>query len=252
MRALCIVGGGVAGCSAGIFAARAGLDTVIVSEGESILARNAHLENYPGFPGGLDARLFLELLSQQATEAGCELLEGRVARVGLRGEDPADGFVVHLADGATVEATRLLAASWPDSSYLKPLDVGRIQRGSKYVVQTDNRGRTAVEGVYAAGRLAGEPHQTVVAAGDGARTALAVIADSEVPFYHDWVAPEGYFTGRGRDVPPGCEEIDVAERRKRDGCARERMRDRLADPHEGEPTMHPSVREGDAGSVDPS
>ena len=49
-RDVLIVGGGVAGLSAGIFTGRAGLDTLVVSEGESILERNAHLENYPGSP----------------------------------------------------------------------------------------------------------------------------------------------------------------------------------------------------------
>ncbi len=49
MRDVCIVGGGVSGLAASIYTARAGLDTLIVDGGESILARNASLENYPGF-----------------------------------------------------------------------------------------------------------------------------------------------------------------------------------------------------------
>ncbi|ERH08296.1 MAG: hypothetical protein J07HX64_00036 [halophilic archaeon J07HX64] len=30
------------------------------------------------------------------------------------------------------------------------------------------------------------------------------------------MTPEGYFTDRGREVPPGCEEIDEAERQRRE------------------------------------
>lgn len=44
-----IVGGGPAGCSAGVFCAREGLDTVIFDRGRSSLQRCAHLENYLGF-----------------------------------------------------------------------------------------------------------------------------------------------------------------------------------------------------------
>ena len=79
----------------------------------------------------------------------------------------------------------------------------------------------------------------------GATTALTLIDDSEVPFYHDWVAPEGYFTGRGREVPPGCEEIDEDERQRREEESMAVMQEYFAESHEGEPTMHPSVEQED-------
>lgn len=243
MRDVVIVGGGVAGLSAGIFAARAGLDTLVVSGGESILARNARLENYPGFPAGIDPRLYLRMVRAQAEAAGCEFAEDRVLRAEPRDEgDPGAGFELRGAAG-TYEARRMIAASWPDSTYLKPLDVGREQWGNKRVVDADDCGRTAVDGVYAAGRIAGEPHQTIVAAGHGAKVALAAIRDAEIPFYYDWVAPDGYFTGRDREIPPACEEIDEAERRRRDERAREALREWLDESVDEEPTMHPEVVE---------
>jgi len=138
----------------------------------------------------------------------------------------------------------VLCTSWADTDYLADLPgVGLIDRGSKTYVDVDDRGATGVDGLYAAGRIAGTHHQTVVAAGDGAAVALEIIDDSEIPFYHDWVTPEGYFTDRGREVPPGCEEIDDAERQRREREAREVMREYFADPHPEEPRQHPSVRE---------
>ena len=241
MRELLIVGGGVAGLSAGIFGARAGLDTLVVSDGESILARNASLENYPGFPDGVDARRYLALVREQAETAGCSFANDRILGVDERIEGELEAGFVARGERTTYECRRLIAASWPDSDYLEPLDVGRQQRGSKHVVAVDRDGRTAVDGVYAAGRLAGEPHQAVVAAGHGAKVGLAAIQDSETAFYHDWVAPAGYFTGRGREVPPACEEIDDPERRRRDDRARQTIRDRFAEALDDEPTMHPSV-----------
>lgn len=235
-----IVGAGVAGLTAGIFTARAGLDTLIVDHGESILNRNSHLENFPGFPAGVNSRTFLEMTRKQAQRAGCEFLDGEV--VAVRQAD--DGFSVGLRD-ESLTARYVVAASWSDSTYLEGLDINLEQRGSKQYVEVDERGATGVEGLYAAGRIAEQYHQTVVAAGHGATAALTLIDNSEVPFYHDWVAPEGYFTGRGREVPPGCEEIDEDERRRREEESMAVMLEFFAEPHEGEPTMHPSVGQDD-------
>ena len=236
-----IVGGGVAGLTAATFTARAGLDTLVIDHGESILARNAHLENVPGFPLGINARTFLSLLREQAAENGVEFHEARVTRV-----TETDGeFRLRAEEGdreVDVTASFALAASWSDSDYLDELDgVGLTKRGSKVYVDTDDYGRTGVDGLYAAGRIAEKPHQTVVAAGHGAEVALTLIDDSDVPFYHDWVAPEGYFTGRGREVPPGCEEISDDERREREQASLERLQDAFAEPQSESPTMHPSV-----------
>ena len=242
MRDVCIVGGGVAGLAASIFTARAGLDTLVVDGGESILARNASLENYPGFPDGVDARRYLQLSREQARKAGAEFELGRVISAEPIDEgDLEQGFVLETEGGEPIETRRIVAASWSDSEYLVPLDVGRMQRGNKHFVSVDEGGRTAVDGVYAAGRIASEPHQAIVAAGHGAKVGLAVIHDSDANFYNDWVTPAGYFTGRGRDVPPGCEEIDDEERRRRDERARRRMLEAFEEPLDEEPTMHPSV-----------
>jgi thioredoxin reductase len=233
-----VVGGGPAGLTAAIYTARAGLDTTVYDAGEPILARNAHLENVPGFPAGVNARTFLDATRQQAENAGVEFVEARVERVA----ETDDGFVVETDAAATDTADFVVAASWPDSSYLDDFELSRIDRGSKTMLDVDEFGRTDRDGVYAAGRVARQYHQTVVAAGHGATVGLTVIDDSDVPHYHDWVAPEGYFTGRDRDVPPGCEEIDEAERREREQASLDALAALSpADP----PTMHPSVEDDD-------
>jgi thioredoxin reductase len=238
-----VVGGGVAGLTAATYTARAGLDTVVVDGGKSILGRNAHLENVPGFPAGVDARLFLDLLGEQAGRNGCLSESGLVTD--LRAADDG-GFRLRVEDETAVDlrADRVIAASWADVDYLEGVDgVDLVERGSKTYVEVDDRGRTGVEGLYAAGRVAGKPHQTAVAAGHGAEVATALVDDSAVPFYHDWVAPEGYFTDRGREVPPGCEEIDERERRRRERESMAVMAEAFAERHPEDPTMHPSVVE---------
>jgi thioredoxin reductase len=231
-----IVGGGVAGLSAATFTARAGFETLVLDAGSSILRRNAHLENYPGFPAGVNARQLLDLMAEGAERAGYERREAEVIRLD---RNDTEGFVAETADGDRYRADRVIAATKNAVEYL-PAGVDIVDRGKAFVA-VDERGRTDVPGLYAAGRLAGKPHQAVVSAGHGAEVAVTLLEDADEPFYHDWVTPDGYFTDRGRDLPPGCEEIDDAERRRREDAARELMRERFAEPHPSDQPTHPSL-----------
>ncbi|QUO47494.1 MULTISPECIES: NAD(P)/FAD-dependent oxidoreductase [Halorubrum] len=255
-RDVVVVGGGVAGLSAAVYTARQGLDTLVVDPGGSILRRNARLENFPGFPLGVDARRLLDLLTEQAETAGADRLDARVTRVSLVDPDggadaadaPADAadsdrFVVATDGGDRIRARHVVAATKNEVGYLTDLDgVSIVDRGKAYV-DTDERGRTGVDGLYAAGRLARKPHQAAVCAGHGAEVAVTLLEEAETPFYHDWVAPEGYFTDRDREVPPGCEEIDAAERKEREAAALDATRDRFAEPHPDPQETHPSLEE---------
>ncbi|MFC6837983.1 FAD-dependent oxidoreductase [Halomarina ordinaria] len=234
-----VIGGGVAGLSAAVFTARHGLDTLVVDAGESILQRNAHLENFPGFPAGVNGQQLLDLLEEQAAEAGCEQVTATVTTV----EETENGFAVETDDGARYRTEYVVAATKNTVGYLEDVDgVGVIDRGKAYV-DTDERGRTGVDGLYAAGRLAEKPHQAAVCAGHGAEVGVTILEDDDRPFYHDWVAPEGYFTDRGRDLPPGCAEIDETGRTDREARSLDVMRSRFTEPHPDEQETHPSLRE---------
>jgi len=238
-----VVGGGPAGLMAATYTARAGLETTLFDGGEPILARNAHLENVPGFPAGVNARTFLEATREQAGDAGAEFVDERVERV--TGDRP---FGVETGSGGEYRADFLVAASWPDVSYLDGFDaVERVDRGSKTMLVADRFARLGVDGLYAAGRVARQYHQAVVAAGHGATAGLTVVEDSDANYYHDWVAPDEYFTGRGRELPPGCEEVGEAERRERE---RESLDALAALTPAAPPTQHPRVADdpdGDTG-----
>jgi thioredoxin reductase len=266
-----VVGGGVAGLTAAMFTARADLSTLVLDSAEphpstgpsgaggSILRRNAHLENFPGFPAGVNARLLLELIGEQADRAGCDRRGARVTDLTVEADwDAGDSneaaaavtvdaetprFTVETAAGDQYRAGAVVAATKNEADYLAGLTgVDRLDRGKTFVA-TDDRGRTGLAGLYAAGRLAGKPHQAIVAAGHGAEVAVTFLEDADRPFYHDWVAPEGYFTDRGRDVPPGCEEVDAAERRRREEASLETMREYFEEPHPDPQETHPSLEE---------
>ena len=77
---LAIVGGGAAGLTAGLYACRAGLKTVLfeslMTGGQIINAEN--IENFPGFPDGISGAEFGPLLQEQATRYGLEIRLGEV------------------------------------------------------------------------------------------------------------------------------------------------------------------------------
>ena len=132
-----IVGGGPAGLSAGLFTARADLETLIVNDGDPILRRNAHLENYPGFPAGVNGHLLLEMMGAQADRAGCERRDARV--VDLRPVD--DGFAAETAAGETIAATYVVAATKNTVDFLEGIDGVEILDRGKRFVETDDHSR---------------------------------------------------------------------------------------------------------------
>ena len=56
--------------------------------------------------------------------------------------------------------------------------------GGRFVA-VDEDGHTAVPGCFAAGRITGKPSQAVIAAGDGARVAIAIIQQLRGGYYVD-------------------------------------------------------------------
>jgi thioredoxin reductase (NADPH) len=78
-----VIGGGVAGLTAGFFAGRYGLSTVVVEQmgsGGQIL-NSERIENFPGFPGGIAGYELGPLLQEQAEAAGVEMILDRVSAI---------------------------------------------------------------------------------------------------------------------------------------------------------------------------
>ncbi|MFC7041939.1 NAD(P)/FAD-dependent oxidoreductase [Halonotius sp. GCM10025705] len=263
---LLIIGGGIAGLTAATFTARAGIETVVVNDGETVLRRNAHLENVPGFPAGVNPRRFADMLRAQATRNGAEYQTGTVTELTgeidngftatITGGQAGEDIETDAADSEEAEPTReltadrVLAASFPDADFLDGYDIDTRTADSKQYAEAGELGRTAVEGLYVAGRLAERYHQAVIAAGDGAEAAITLIHDSDIPFYNDWVAPEGYWTDRGREVPPGCEEIDPTEQRARQEAAMAAMQEYFAAPHDQQQRTFPSLVDDERNRLD--
>jgi thioredoxin reductase (NADPH) len=70
-----IIGGGAAGLTAGLYASRAHLKTVLlesmIPSGQAYMAER--IENYPGFPDGIAGRELIERFTRQASRFGLEI-----------------------------------------------------------------------------------------------------------------------------------------------------------------------------------
>ncbi|WP_327053837.1 FAD-dependent oxidoreductase [Halomicrococcus gelatinilyticus] len=200
-----VVGGGPAGCSAAVFAARYGLATAVFDRGRSSMRQCAYLENYPGFPAGVDVETLYGLLHDHVAEAGSELIADLVESV-TREED-GQGFVVGTQDGRRVSTRRVVAATRYDGDYLRPLDDGTMFETVEYDGEERERfarsypesdGTTPVDGLYVASPSDEADRQAIVAAGRGARVGLAVVRDARratgypesVADHYDWVRRE--------------------------------------------------------------
>ncbi len=103
-----IIGHGPAGLSASIFAARAGLQTLVVGSGKKsqlIYAKN--IRNYFGFPDGVDGNKLLDLGMKQAKNCGAKLIEGEV--VDLKKSKYV--FFLKTADGKMLKAKAVIIST---------------------------------------------------------------------------------------------------------------------------------------------
>ena len=107
---LIIVGGGPAGLTTALYAAREGIETLVIEQ--SGLGGQAgvteRLDNFPGFPDGIGGAEFADRLAQQARRFGVEMLQAQSV-TGLRAEE--ESRYVTTADGAEYGARAVLIAT---------------------------------------------------------------------------------------------------------------------------------------------
>jgi thioredoxin reductase (NADPH) len=119
-----IVGGGPAGCTAAIYAARANLAPVMIEGGGLLveplttpggqLSITTEVENYPGFPHGIQGPKLMELMRAQAERSGARVITTDVTAVDLS----ARPFKITTGEGKFLAETLIVAtgasAKWLD------------------------------------------------------------------------------------------------------------------------------------------
>lgn len=113
-----IIGGGPAGLTAGIYAVRAGIKTIIIEKaypgGNMLLTER--IDNFPGYPEGISGFQLAEKMRSQYLQFGGEIINGEVKDVNLEGNSK----VVRLSDNSEIRTDALIIAS---GSSRKKLDV---------------------------------------------------------------------------------------------------------------------------------
>ena len=110
MREVIIIGSGPAGYTAGIYTARAGLNPLLIAssvEAGGELMKTTEVENYPGFPNGLQGPELMDSFRQQAERFGTEVLLDDVIEVDLTGTTK----IVKTGNGKTFEAKTVILAT---------------------------------------------------------------------------------------------------------------------------------------------
>ena len=84
-----IIGGGPGGYSAALYAARAGLDTVVIEKlsAGGQMALTHEIDNYPGFDEGIDGFELGERMQRQAERFGAETMYAEVQELELEGRE---------------------------------------------------------------------------------------------------------------------------------------------------------------------
>lgn len=111
-----IIGGGPAGYTAAIYASRASLSPVLYEGNEpgGQLTTTTMVENYPGFPGGVDANQLMSGMREQAVRLGADIRRGVVTAVDF-GVRP---FLMTVDGSLQVEADAVIIATGATAKYL--------------------------------------------------------------------------------------------------------------------------------------
>ena len=181
MSDVIVVGGGPAGLSAALFAAKNGLETAVFDT-DGTWMHSAHLFNYLGI-GSVDGDAFLETARAQVDAYGVERHEAEVTGVSVDG----DGFTVSTDDGE-FEADYLVLATGAKRDLAESLGCAFTDDD---VVEVDVTMETSVEDAYATGAMVrAEEWQAVISAGDGAAAALNVLTKERGEHFHDFDTPD--------------------------------------------------------------
>lgn len=116
MEKLVIIGTGPAGYTAAIYAARANLSPLVIEgfQPGGQLTTTTEIENYPGFPEGIDGTALTMQMRQQAERFGARFKDGEVTETCLT----CRPLTLTLSDGEKIEAQSIIISTGASAQYL--------------------------------------------------------------------------------------------------------------------------------------
>ena len=140
-----IIGGGPGGYTAALYAARAGLDVLLLEKlsAGGQMALTHQIDNYPGFPEGIDGFRLAQQMQQQAERFGAKTEYAEVFAVDLKAEPK----VIESSEGTFLARTVVLATGAGPRPLGLPGEDRLLGRGVAYCAACDGmffRNRTVV------------------------------------------------------------------------------------------------------------
>ena len=127
-RQLVIIGTGPAGLTSAIYASRAELKPLVIEgfQPGGQLTTTTEVDNFPGFPNGLQGPQLMSNMKQQAERFGTEFLQTRVNEIDLSKRP----FTLTCEDGQQISAEAVIISTGASAKYLGlPEEAGLIGRG---------------------------------------------------------------------------------------------------------------------------
>ena len=114
---LLIIGSGPAGYTAAIYAARAGMNPLMISglQPGGQLMITTDVENYPGFEEIIQGPDLMEAMKKQAMKVGTEIINGMVSKVNFQNGSP---FTVEADNGEITQADTVIIATGAQARWL--------------------------------------------------------------------------------------------------------------------------------------
>jgi thioredoxin reductase (NADPH) len=115
VRDVIIIGSGAAGCTSAIYAARANLAPLVLEGAEpgGQLTITTEVENFPGFPEGIQGPELMDRMKTQAEKFGAEFQYGTVESV-----DFSERPYTLTVDGETLQAKTVIIATGASARWL--------------------------------------------------------------------------------------------------------------------------------------
>ena len=138
-----VLGGGPAGYTAAMYTARAGLSTLVIEKlyAGGQMTQTPNIENYPGFPQGIDGVLLGMNFQAGAQNAGVQTLNAEVTAVNLQGQEK----ILTTAKGDFIGRTVIIATGADHRHLGLPREWELTGKGVTYCATCDGmfyRGKT--------------------------------------------------------------------------------------------------------------
>ncbi|MFZ5640411.1 MAG: NAD(P)/FAD-dependent oxidoreductase, partial [Bacillota bacterium] len=130
IKDLVIIGGGPAGMTAGLYAARAAMRTLLLEQGMpgGQAATTDRIDNYPGFPQGIAGPELMMQMDEQARRFGVEVEFAKVNEI-----VPGQGMFTLKTESGDISARALVVATGAASRALGvPGEQAFMGRGVSY------------------------------------------------------------------------------------------------------------------------